>query len=70
MSLACLHERGLAVARAHDGDVADIQRIVELLATEVPRVQKVVIPGAGHLVNLEGPAEFNHALPEFPQPAS
>jgi 3-oxoadipate enol-lactonase len=48
-----------------DRDVPDIQQIVEQLAAQVPDVRKVVIPGAGHIVNMEKPAEFNAALLGF-----
>jgi pimeloyl-ACP methyl ester carboxylesterase len=48
-----------------DLDVSDIHRIVDQLVTNVPGARKVVIAGAGHVVNLERPSEFNRALLEF-----
>jgi 3-oxoadipate enol-lactonase len=35
------------------------------MVLEVPRGKLVVLPGAGHLSNLEAPAAFNEALREF-----
>jgi 3-oxoadipate enol-lactonase len=38
---------------------------VELMAESIPNVQVVVIPGAGHLPNMEQPETFNHAIQGF-----
>jgi pimeloyl-ACP methyl ester carboxylesterase len=46
-------------------DVPDIQAIVDKLASEVRGAKKEVIRGAGHIVNMERPDEFNRALREF-----
>jgi pimeloyl-ACP methyl ester carboxylesterase len=46
-------------------DVIDIHEICGLLRARVPRVREVLIPGAGHIVNMEKPAQFNAALQEF-----
>jgi len=43
-------------------DVPDIQRLVDRVVAEVPGARKTVIPGAGHIVNMEQPVEFNRAL--------
>jgi pimeloyl-ACP methyl ester carboxylesterase len=43
-------------------DVPDIQRLVDRVVAEVPGARKAVIPGAGHIVNMEQPVEFNRAL--------
>jgi pimeloyl-ACP methyl ester carboxylesterase len=48
-----------------DRDVPDIQAIVELLEQKVPGARKVVIEGAGHMVNMERPDEFNRAMLDF-----
>ncbi len=37
----------------------------EELALLLPRVRRVVVPGAGHVVNLADPARFNQAVAEF-----
>jgi pimeloyl-ACP methyl ester carboxylesterase len=46
-------------------DVPDIQSIVRLLEKGVPHSRKVVISGAGHLVNMEKPEEFNRVVLGF-----
>jgi pimeloyl-ACP methyl ester carboxylesterase len=43
-------------------DVPDIQRIVERISREVPGAKKVVVEGAGHIVNMEKPDDFDRAL--------
>jgi 3-oxoadipate enol-lactonase len=48
-----------------DRDVPPIKAIVEKIAGEVPGAQKVVIPGAGHLVNMERPEAFDAAVLGF-----
>jgi 3-oxoadipate enol-lactonase len=48
-----------------DRDVPDIQKIVEKLSTDISGAKKVVIRGAGHIVNMEKPDEFNRALFDF-----
>jgi 3-oxoadipate enol-lactonase len=46
-------------------DVPDIQRIVERISREVPGAKKVVIEGAGHIVNMEKPDDFDRVLSEW-----
>jgi 3-oxoadipate enol-lactonase len=48
-----------------DRDVPDIFTIAKLLQEKVPGIRRRDIQGAGHMVNLEKPAEFNKALFEF-----
>jgi pimeloyl-ACP methyl ester carboxylesterase len=48
-----------------DRDLPDIQKIVQTLEAGIPGSKKVVIPGAGHLVNMEKPEEFNRVVLEF-----
>jgi pimeloyl-ACP methyl ester carboxylesterase len=48
-----------------DRDVPDMQKVADQLAAEVRGARKVVIPGAGHIVNLERPAEFDRAVLGF-----
>ena len=48
-----------------DLDMSDIHEIVDQLVAKVPGARKVVIAGAGHMVNLERPTELNRALMEF-----
>lgn len=46
-------------------DVPDIHRIADTLVSATPTAKKVVVPGAGHIVNLEQPREFNRLVLEF-----
>jgi pimeloyl-ACP methyl ester carboxylesterase len=48
-----------------DRDVPDIQLIVKTIEEKVPHAKKVVVRGAGHMVNMEKPAEFNAAVLNF-----
>ena len=40
-------------------------RASEVLATRLPRAQRVVVPGAGHVVNLDEPEAFDAAVADF-----
>ena len=46
-------------------NVPDIQAICKLLGKGVPHARKVVIPGAGHMVNMEKPQEFDRVVRDF-----
>jgi pimeloyl-ACP methyl ester carboxylesterase len=48
-----------------DRDIPDIQEIVRTLETGIPGAEKVVIHGAGHMVNMEKPEEFNRTVLNF-----
>jgi pimeloyl-ACP methyl ester carboxylesterase len=48
-----------------DRDVPDMQKVADQLAAEVKGSRKVVIAGAGRIVNLERPAEFDRAVLGF-----
>ncbi len=48
-----------------DRDSPVIRRIVDTLASSVPGSVVRVVHGAGHMVNMERPAEFNRAILEF-----
>lgn len=50
-----------------DRDVPTIGKIVGILTEGIPNATKVVIPGAGHVVNMEKPDEFNRAVLDFLQ---
>jgi 3-oxoadipate enol-lactonase len=36
-------------------DLADFRAIADLLARDIPRARKIVLPGVGHMSNMEGP---------------
>jgi pimeloyl-ACP methyl ester carboxylesterase len=46
-------------------DTADIQSIVERLEHELTDVEVVTLPGVGHMINMEAPAEFNRLAVDF-----
>jgi len=46
-------------------DIEDIHRIVEMIDEQAPDARKVVLEGAGHMVNMEQPEEFNRAVLDF-----
>ncbi len=48
-----------------DRDVPTIMKVVDTLEKNVPGVKKVIIPGTGHMVNVEKPGEFNKIVMEF-----
>ena len=46
-------------------DLPDFHGMADKLAKEIPSARKVLIPGAGHMANMEAPAEFNRIVLEF-----
>jgi pimeloyl-ACP methyl ester carboxylesterase len=48
-----------------DKDVAEFRTISELIARGVQHGKLAVMPGAGHLTNMEKPAEFNRLVRDF-----
>jgi pimeloyl-ACP methyl ester carboxylesterase len=48
-----------------DRHIPDVQNEARLLESGIAGVKKVVIPGAGHLVNMEKPEAFNHTVLDF-----
>lgn len=50
---------------AGDKDSADFHGIASALEAGIPGARKVVMPGVGHMANLEAPERFNRLLVEF-----
>jgi 3-oxoadipate enol-lactonase len=48
-----------------DRHVADVQNEARLVEAGIAGVKKTMIPGAGHLVNVEKPEAFNRAVLDF-----
>jgi pimeloyl-ACP methyl ester carboxylesterase len=46
-------------------DDPEILRAADVLATEIPNAQKVIIPGGAHVSNMEQPAMFNRVVLDF-----
>lgn len=48
-----------------DEDVADFLKIADILTAGITSAEKVVIPGAAHLPNMEKPQEFDQIVVDF-----
>lgn len=48
-----------------EGDVPDILRIAEILENGIPGATRVIIPGTGHMLNMQKPPEFNRIVLDF-----
>jgi pimeloyl-ACP methyl ester carboxylesterase len=46
-------------------DIEGMRNAADALAREIPNARKVVLPGLGHLPNMEDPAAFNSVILEF-----
>lgn len=53
----------LAIVGEHD--TPDFRAITEIIGQQAPRAQALVIPGAGHMANMEAPELVNEALLQF-----
>jgi len=63
---AKIHTPALFVAGEADSVIKIYQKAYELLEKNVPRLKrKILIPGIGHWVNQERPAEVNQMILEF-----
>jgi pimeloyl-ACP methyl ester carboxylesterase len=61
-----LHEvQAPALVIVGELDLPDFRIIADILAENLPRARKLVVPGAGHLPSLEHPEEVNPALLSF-----
>lgn len=48
-----------------EGDLAYFHNIAEVLAAGIPSARKVIVPNAGHMVNMEAPDVINKLLADF-----
>ncbi|MFQ5943927.1 MAG: alpha/beta fold hydrolase [Anaerolineales bacterium] len=48
-----------------DQDVSDNHVVVDLMQQAIPNARKVVIPGVGHMSNMEDPQRFNEIVLDF-----
>jgi pimeloyl-ACP methyl ester carboxylesterase len=46
-------------------DVVDFQRSADILAEQIAGATKVIMPGVGHMANMEDPTRFNEIVLEF-----
>ena len=43
-------------------DIDEFQAIANHITRTIPRITKLVLPGVGHMSNMEAPDEFNEAV--------
>ena len=68
VALGRLHELRVPVLLlVGTADVSEAARVADLILARVPGAQRVMVPGAGHLVNLAAPREFDSAVERFLQ---
>jgi pimeloyl-ACP methyl ester carboxylesterase len=61
-----LHELGAPVlAIVGEYDTPDFRAITEIISQQAPRAQALVIPGVGHMANMEAPELVNAAMLGF-----
>lgn len=46
-------------------DCVDVREMIERVVSTVPNAKLEVVPGAGHMINMERPDRFNRAVREF-----
>jgi 3-oxoadipate enol-lactonase len=49
---------------AGERDLPDFQVIADTLQ-QIPNARKVMLPGAGHMCNMENPSRFNEGVMDF-----
>ena len=61
-----LHELHVPVlAIVGEYDTPDFRAITEIIGKQAPGAQALVIPGVGHMANMEAPQQVNNAVLEF-----
>jgi 3-oxoadipate enol-lactonase len=58
-----IRARTLAIVGEHD--LPNFHAIADLIQRDVPGARRVVLPGAGHVVNMEAPQRFNQLVLDF-----
>ncbi|HEY8293439.1 MAG TPA: alpha/beta hydrolase, partial [Thermomicrobiales bacterium] len=46
-------------------DLPDFHAIADRIARDVPDARKIILPGVGHMANMEAPERFNGAVLDF-----
>jgi 3-oxoadipate enol-lactonase len=65
-AIKCLHQiRAPTLVLVGERDLADFRAIADLLARDIPGAKKIVLPGVGHMPNIEGPEQFNQVVLDF-----
>jgi pimeloyl-ACP methyl ester carboxylesterase len=61
-----LSELGMPVlAIVGEKDIPDFRQITDLICTQVPHARKIVVPGVGHMSNMEAPEQVSDAMIAF-----
>lgn len=61
-----LSELGMPVlAMAGEQDIPDFRQITELICRQLPQARRVILPGVGHMANMEAPEAATAALLAF-----
>jgi pimeloyl-ACP methyl ester carboxylesterase len=55
----------LVLAMAGELDTPDFRQITALIGHQVTQVRTVIVPDAGHMVNMEAPEQVTQSLLEF-----
>jgi len=61
--LAAIRAPTLVVLGEHD--LPDFHAIADALHRQLPGARKAVLPGTGHMANMEAPEEFNEVVLRF-----
>jgi pimeloyl-ACP methyl ester carboxylesterase len=59
------HIAAPTLAVVGDQDLPDFLAVADQLAREIPGAREVVLPGVGHMANMEAPDAFNDAVLRF-----
>lgn len=51
-------------------DTLDFRQITDLIARQIPHARALVVPGVGHMANMEAPEAVTNALLEFIEPST
>jgi pimeloyl-ACP methyl ester carboxylesterase len=46
-------------------DIPDFLRVTDLICQQLPQARKLVVPGVGHMANMEAPEQVTQAVLEF-----
>ncbi|MBM2849542.1 MAG: hypothetical protein HW418_2484, partial [Anaerolineales bacterium] len=57
--------RPLTLVVGGERDLPDIHRTAEALQQGIPKAQKAILRGAGHMANMEAPQKFNEVVLSF-----
>lgn len=63
LQLAALNLPVLAIVG--EDDIPDFRLVTELVCQQAPQARRLIVPGAGHMANMEAPAQVTQAIMEF-----